>query len=353
MQEVQKRRYTMSEETRKKLQEAGRSGAAKLQETRGTDTAMNLVLSRPVETKQINKMTFDPKLFQPMKTDKAIDTLLSTKGGLPRAVNYVVIGDPGVGKTTICLDVLSDLTKAGFSGLYVSAEMTDIDLKEYVDRYPKFGDLDILILSEYDDENPKLVLENIFQRGYEIIVLDSLAEIIDTVRVALKLPAGTAEKWVVDQMIHQNQGKNQHGHYTSFLAIQQVNKSGEFVGSNKLKHNTTGMLEIRYDDDGVSRYCEFSKNRRGDSNKKMYFNLRSNDDVTYDSARWNLDETTRNALSNEEDRREEESGNFLKLFEVKSDGTLATNSPTDQPQPVSNESSDANETDDSVDDSVE
>jgi hypothetical protein len=69
--------------------------------------------------------------------------------------------------------------------------------------------------------------------------------------------------------------------WTSFLCIQQVTKEGVFLGSNKLKHNTTGMMELRFDKDGT-RYVMFTKNRRGEVNIKMQFDLSATGDVKYD-----------------------------------------------------------------------
>ena len=83
-------------------------------------------------------------------------------------------------------------------------------------------------------------------------------------------------------MIRHNLGENDRKVNTAFLVIQQVTKGGVFVGSNRLKHNTTGMLEIRYDKDieGAS-YLMFTKNRRGQTNKKLYYSLKETGDVGY------------------------------------------------------------------------
>ena len=80
-------------------------------------------------------------------TGKIMDELLCSYKGLPKGVNYMVIGDPGVGKTTIILDLLSDLSLYNSAKvLFVSAEMNEIDLAIYVQRFPKFQNLDILFV---------------------------------------------------------------------------------------------------------------------------------------------------------------------------------------------------------------
>ena len=79
-------------------------------------------------------LSFDPKLFETFRCGTVLDELLSSHQGLPRGVNYMIIGDPGVGKTTIILDMLANMQnrypKARI--LFVSAEMNEIDLTVYV-----------------------------------------------------------------------------------------------------------------------------------------------------------------------------------------------------------------------------
>ena len=62
-------------------------------------------------------------------TGTVLDELLCSYQGLPKGVNYLVIGDPGVGKTTIILDLLSNIRKQhpGVRVLFVSAEMNEND----------------------------------------------------------------------------------------------------------------------------------------------------------------------------------------------------------------------------------
>ena len=231
-------------------------------------------------TVRMSDLSFDPSLFKTMRTGKAIDELLSSDGGFPRSTNFMLVGDPGIGKSTVSMDILSDLKLRGHSVLFISGEMDRVDLYGYVKRYPKFGNLDILFLGEYVDENPKDVIEKTLDSGYDVVLIDSFVEVQDTVKEGAKMSANSTEKWLIDLMRKHNSGGNTKSVYTSFLCIQQVTKEGVFVGSNKLKHNTTGMMELRFTKDG-KRYAMFTKNRRGEVNKKLYFDLSSTGDVRY------------------------------------------------------------------------
>ena len=61
------------------------------------------------ELVKMDNLSFDKNLFVPMKTGKKIDSLLSSEGGLMKGTNFAFVGDPGVGKSTVMLDVLADL----------------------------------------------------------------------------------------------------------------------------------------------------------------------------------------------------------------------------------------------------
>jgi predicted ATP-dependent serine protease len=310
-------RKPMSEEAKAKIAESVRLAFEKKRLAAGVQTSVPEVLTVIPETLKMQDLIFDPKLFEPIKSGKAIDTLLSSDGGFPRATNFMMIGDPGVGKSTVAMDILSDLQLSGASVLFISAEMDRIDLYGYVKRYPKFGTLDILFLGEYLDQNPKLVVEHMLRKGYDIVLIDSFVEVQDTVKEANGMSTGGTEKWLIDLMRQNNAGQNDRSIYTSFLCIQQVTKGGTFVGSNKLKHNTTGMMELRFEEDGT-RYIMFTKNRRGEVNKRMFFDLSATGDVKYDSARYDLDEAAREILGQEKENLKTEGEGFDSIF-----GTVA------------------------------
>lgn len=312
-------RKPMTEETRAKIAAAVRDKARQKRIEAGLP-ADGVIPNEPVRMKDLElvKMRdqeFDPELFVPMSTGKAVDQLFTVEGGLPKATNYMVIGDPGVGKSTVTMDILADLVEKGYKCLFVSAEMTRIDLYKYVQRYPKFGDIDILFLGEYIDDNPKLVFEEALRPGYDVVLIDSFVEVQEAVKEIARMTTSGSEKWLIDQMIKNNLGENEAAKHTTFLAIQQVTKGGVFVGSNKLKHNTTGMMEIRFEDESsTASYINFTKNRRGPVNRRMYFSLTEGGDVKYDERRFGIDEGAREIYQEERSQIEAEDSAFDELL---------------------------------------
>ena len=266
---------------------------------------------------QISKVKYEKGLFEAHKTNTPLDGLFSIDGGVPKATNWMVVGDPGVGKSTVTLDIIANAKAAGSKVLFISAEMNQVDLYLYVKRYPKFGELDIFFPQEIEEgEDPKAVLEEILEEGYDIVLTDSFIELQETIREAGRMTRNSSEKYLLDLMYKHNLGDNKGKHFTAFLNIQQVNKGGTFVGSNKLKHMTTGMMEIRFVDENTQdeRYVVFSKNRRGHVGKQMYFDLTASGDVTYDTERFKKSESLKELKKAEKEKIKNSGLEFDKLF---------------------------------------
>jgi len=269
---------------------------------------------------QISNVKYAKGLFDAHKTNTPLAGLFSIDGGVPKATNWMVVGDPGVGKSTVTLDIIANAKKSGSKVLFISAEMNQVDLYLYVQRYPKFGELDIFFPQDIaDDEDPRKVLEGILNEGYDIVLIDSFVELQETIREHARMTRNGSEKWLLDMMYKQNLGQNKGKKFTSFLNIQQVNKGGTFVGSNKLKHMTTGMMEIRFVDERTQdeRYVVFSKNRRGHVGKQMFFDLSAAGDVTYDTERFKKAESLKQLKKKEKELVKKDGLEFDKLFGLK------------------------------------
>ena len=221
------------------------------------------------------ELKFSDELFKPMKTKTEIDVILSTEGGLMPGTNIVVVGGPGSGKTTITLDWMSKWTKQGYKALFISAEMDEIAFYKYCKRMPQFANVQTLFLKNHSN-NVKEAVEYAVNLGYDVICMDSLAEVIGMYRDQLDASAKQAERWLLELQDRMKKGENEKGYYTSFVNIQQVTKSDEFVGSNRLKHMTDAMALIERSRDGLERTIHFCKNRDCDKDFKMNFSFYDN-----------------------------------------------------------------------------
>jgi DNA repair protein RadA/Sms len=273
---------------------------------------------------QINNVKYADGLFEAHKTGTPLDGLFSIDGGVPKATNWMITGDPGVGKSTLVLDIISNAQKNGSKVLFISAEMNQVDLYLYVKRYPKFGNLDIFFPQELEDgEDARKVLNEILGEGYDLVLVDSLVELQQIIRESAHMTSNGSEKWLLDVMYRHNLGQNKESRFTSFLNIQQVNKGGVFVGSNKMKHMMTGMMEVRFVDEKSQdeRYVVFSKNRRGHVGKQMFFDLSATGDVIYDTERFKKSESLKELKKKEKEMIKTQGLEFDKLFGLKKDNS--------------------------------
>jgi len=231
---------------------------------------------------KMKDVTFNDDLFIPMKTKTIVDSVLSTEGGVFPGTNTVVIGDPGVGKSTVLLDWIANLQDQGKKVLFISGEMNDIDMYGYVKRFPKFGKVPIMFLQDYSDY-PKQAVEQVLQEGYDVVLIDSWAEVTSMVKDQMGYARNKVESWLLELLEKNNKAKNKANKNTAFICIQQMTKQGEFAGSNRIKHMTTAMAALRFDGRGADaeRYIEFSKNRRGSVGDKIYFSLARGGCVDY------------------------------------------------------------------------
>ena len=270
---------------------------------------------------KMRDVRFDKDLFINFRTRTILDNLLCSYQGLPKGVNYMIIGDPGVGKTTIILDMLANIRKAQPSAriLFISAEMNEIDLAIYVERFPKFGDLNILFIEGGFDEcsHSWQTVADTLDNGWDIVAIDSFHELQGIVKEEENVTNKRAESMLLSLIKQQNKAQNDRGVNTTFLTIQQVTKSGAFVGTNRLKHMITAMMELRLDNPKniySDRYITFSKHRRGDVGVKLYYNLSTTGDVDFDEERYEQDQSIRRMQRNVRNQLHDFADRFDELF---------------------------------------
>ena len=266
---------------------------------------------------QLGQLDFDDSIFNPMKSGTGLDLLISDAGGIMPATIAVCCGSPGLGKSIVTLDWIANIQSQNpaLSVLFVSAEMKQTDMFSYTRHFPHFRNVTTFFPGDFIEDAVGDKVISVFEQGWNLILVDSLAAMLDILRGEnSQLNQNTAEKWFINLMLNHTQGLNSRKIYTAFILIQQVTKSGIFAGSMKLKHETTAMMEMRRDEEG-NRYIEFSKNRRGTTLKRMYFNIITGK-VEYDINRWHKDAELKEKINTdkEKERLQIDEDKFNELF---------------------------------------
>lgn len=221
-----------------------------------------------------NELKFRDDLFIPMKTKTHLDCIFSNKEGLMPGTNMIIAGGAGSGKSTLVLDLMSNLAMSGKKVLFVSGEMDKIAYFKYCKRNPKFNHLPVLFLKEYFS-TVKETLETVFNEGYDVVAIDSLAEVLGAHQDEFGGTSKTSEKWFLKLQDLHKEGNNKAKKYTSFINIQQQTKGGDFSGSNRLKHMTDAMCHIVKLKNGIDRKVNFTKNRDCGNDQDVYFQIGS------------------------------------------------------------------------------
>ena len=207
-----------------------------------------------------SELSFNESVFRPMSTGTLMDSILSTDKGLMPAVNMIICGGPGSGKSTVVLDMLSKLASRGKKVLFVSGEMDEIGHFKYCKRMPGFKVVPTLFLKNYT-ETVRETMEYVFDQGCDVVAIDSIAEVIEMYKDTYRTTESAAELWFLNLQSTVKKGENKAKKYTTFINIQQVTKAGDFAGSNRLKHMTEAMCHLERIKDSDSRKIYFSKNR--------------------------------------------------------------------------------------------
>ena len=185
-------------------------------------------------------------------------------GGLVPGSLVLLGGEPGIGKSTLVLELSALLAQAGESVLYVSGEESARQIKLRADRMG-LGDPGLYLLTETD-------LDHIFQQisalEPTLVVIDS----IQTTRVA-ELDSSPGLVSQVRECAIRLQGlAKQTG--LSVLMIGHVTKDGQIAGPRTLEHIVDAVLYLEGDPFGQYRLLRGVKNRFGATSEVGVFEMR-------------------------------------------------------------------------------
>jgi DNA repair protein RadA/Sms len=166
-------------------------------------------------------------------------------------------GDPGIGKSTVLLQVLYNIHKKGLKSLYVSAEESVGQVSMRAKRL--FGDIDdsykeLSLLSESNIENIISVLE---KEKIQFVVLDSIQTVYSS--DSKTIPGGIAQiKLSASRII--NYAK-ENG--IIIIIVGHINKDGVVAGPKVLEHLVDAVFQLEGDERTGIRTLRSLKNRFG------------------------------------------------------------------------------------------
>jgi len=185
-------------------------------------------------------------------------------GGIVPGSLVLVGGDPGIGKSTLLLQVCKNLTHKEKKVLYISGEESLQQIKLRAKRMGEFGE-QLLILCETNLESIREVIQRIQP---EMIVIDSIQTMYnEEVSAAPGSVSQVRESTGVLMQIAKGMG------ITIFI-VGHVTKEGVVAGPRVLEHMVDTVLYFEGDRHAAYRILRGVKNRFGSTNEIGVFEMR-------------------------------------------------------------------------------
>jgi DNA repair protein RadA/Sms len=213
------------------------------------------VLLKDVEIKEQSRLT----------TDIAeLDRVLG--GGIVPGSVVLIGGDPGVGKSTISLQVSDQLTKKGTTVLYVSGEESVSQTKL---RAKRLGSPDSGKLYIVNQTDLSFIVEYIKKLNPKVVIIDSIQVIFEP---SISSSPGSVSQVRECAGILTQLAKTSG---TSIFIIGHVTKEGTIAGPRVLEHIVDTVLYFEGDRFSVYRILRAVKNRFGSTNEIGVFEMDS------------------------------------------------------------------------------
>lgn len=213
--------------------------------------------SEPVQLSSIQIEEDDRVLTQIEELDRVLG------GGIVPGSMVLVGGDPGIGKSTLLLQVCKELTAKQHKILYISGEESLRQIKLRARRIGEFND-QLLLLCE---TNLEAIRSTIERTRPEMVVIDSIQTMYnDQVSSAPGSVSQVRESTGVLMQIAKGMG-------ISMFIVGHVTKDGSVAGPRVLEHMVDTVLYFEGDRQVAYRILRSVKNRFGSTNEIGVFEM--------------------------------------------------------------------------------
>ena len=187
-------------------------------------------------------------------------------GGIVTGSLVLVGGDPGIGKSTLLLQMCKQLAEAGKDVLYVSGEESVKQIKMRADRLGTFQK-ELFLLSETDLD---IVTEVIGRKKPEIVIIDSIQTMY---REEIGSAPGSVSQVRETTSTLMRLAKSLP---VSIFIVGHVTKEGVVAGPRVLEHMVDTVLYFEGDGGASYRFLRGVKNRFGSTDEIGVVEMRGN-----------------------------------------------------------------------------
>ncbi|MDL1970618.1 MAG: DNA repair protein RadA [Candidatus Desulfofervidaceae bacterium] len=184
-------------------------------------------------------------------------------GGIVPGAVILIGGPPGIGKSTLTLQVLFNLARQGLKVLYVSGEESATQIKIRAERLKANSD-ELYILTENEIEN---VFQAVEQTGAGAVVIDSIQTMFTSTLTSA--PGSVSQvREVTALLVRLAKTAN-----VAMFVIGHVTKEGAIAGPRMLEHMVDTVLYFEGEKGHPYRILRAVKNRFGSTNEIGVFEM--------------------------------------------------------------------------------
>jgi DNA repair protein RadA/Sms len=194
-------------------------------------------------------------------TNSELDRVLG--GGLVPGGVVLIAGEPGIGKSTLLLQVALNIP---CKVLYVSGEESAHQIKLRAERMNAAGDPDCLVFSETDTDQ---IIEQLDESSPDVLIIDSIQTLQSP---DLESAAGSVSQ--VRQCTADLISAAKSRHLPVFL-VGHITKDGSIAGPKVLEHMVDTVLQFEGDRHLSYRMLRTTKNRFGSTSELGIYEMRS------------------------------------------------------------------------------
>ena len=223
-----------------------------------------------VEKRSASRLTHHPVKITEVKRDESertttgigeLDRVLG--GGIVKGSLVLVGGDPGIGKSTLLLQMCRNLAEKGETVLYVSGEESLQQIRMRAERLGAFSDR----LSLFCETNLSDIREAIEETKPQIVIIDSIQTMY--CEEVSSAPGSIAQVREATGILMQLA----KGLDTSIFVVGHVTKEGVVAGPRMLEHMVDTVLYFEGDRSAAYRILRSVKNRFGSTNEIGVFEM--------------------------------------------------------------------------------
>jgi DNA repair protein RadA/Sms len=208
---------------------------------------------RKAEIKSLKKYTTKGKNRAKSGFDE-VDRVLG--GGIVPGEVILIAGEPGIGKTSLLLQILNNVSKESFKGIYISAEESVDQISLHAKRLGINKKLKIIC-----DDDIDAIIKTLESEKIALLILDSIQTVKTTDLRGIAGGIGQVKE-CASRIADFSKRNN-----IASIVVSHITKGGDIAGPKILQHLVDAVLYLEGEKHSKIRLLRAFKNRYGSTNE--------------------------------------------------------------------------------------